>query len=205
MNRRKYAMKLISESGLGGAKPVGTPLELNQKLTSTEYDSWMKINAEDEMLRDPMQVLSQFMHCPKVSHMEAALRVVRYIKAEPGLGLLMPDDNTNKLTTYCDSDWGACLQTRRLVIGYLVKFGNALISWKSKKQDTVSRSSVEAEFRSMATCATEVTWLIRLFEEFGVKLELPVNLLCDSKAAIQIATNPIFHERTTHIHIDYIL
>ncbi|XP_018625397.1 uncharacterized mitochondrial protein AtMg00810-like [Nicotiana tomentosiformis] len=163
MNQRMYGMELISESGLGGAKPVGTPLEMNQKQTSTEYDSWMKTNAEDEIFRDPssfqrlvgrllyltmtkpdlsftVQVLSQFVHCPKVSHMKVTLRVVRYIKAELGLGLFMPANNTNKLTTYCDSDWGAFLQIRRSVTSYLVKFGSVLVSWKSKKQ-AISRSS----------------------------------------------------------------
>lgn len=69
------------------------------------------------------------MHNPKNSHMEAALRVVKYIKGSPGLRLFMPAKSTNMLTAYCHLDWGACLQTRRLVTGYLVKFGGALISW----------------------------------------------------------------------------
>ncbi|XP_070036225.1 secreted RxLR effector protein 161-like [Nicotiana tomentosiformis] len=86
--------------------------------------------------------------------MKAALRVVRYIKEAPGLGLLMPAESTNKLAAYCDSDWGSCIESRRSIIGYLVKFGNAVVSWKAKKQVTMSRSSAEAEFRSMASCAT---------------------------------------------------
>uniref|UniRef100_A0A3Q7H9F9 Reverse transcriptase Ty1/copia-type domain-containing protein n=1 Tax=Solanum lycopersicum TaxID=4081 RepID=A0A3Q7H9F9_SOLLC len=107
-----------------------------------------------------VQVLSQFMHSPKQSHMNAALRVVKYIKNAPGLGLLMPSDSSGKFVAYCDSTWGSCLQTRRSVTGYLVKFGNAIVSWKSKKQETVARSSAEAEFRSMASVVAEVTWLI---------------------------------------------
>uniref|UniRef100_A0A3Q7I177 Reverse transcriptase Ty1/copia-type domain-containing protein n=1 Tax=Solanum lycopersicum TaxID=4081 RepID=A0A3Q7I177_SOLLC len=102
-----------------------------------------------------VQVLSQFMHNPKQSHMNAALRVVKYIKNAPGLGLLMPSDSSGKFAAYCDSDWGGCLQTRRSVTGYLVKFGNAIVSWKSKKQETVARSSAEAEFRSMASVVAE--------------------------------------------------
>ena len=94
------------------------------------------------------------------------------------------------------------METRRSVTGYLVKLGEGLISWKSKKQETVSRSSAEAEFRSMAACAAEVTWLIGLYKELGINVSLPVNMVCDSKAAIQIAANPIFHERTKHIDID---
>jgi len=227
MTQRKYALELVSETGLGGAKPVHTPLELNKKLTNVQYDELVPGSKTegDELLTDPTQyqrlvgrllyltmtrpdlaftaqVLSQFMHSPKQSHMEATLRAVRYIKESPGLGLLMPTEQTTQLTAYCDSDWGACLETRKSVTGYLVKFGGDLISWKSKKQGTVSRSSAEAEFRSMAACAAEVTWLIGLYKELGVSLTLPIKMVCDSKAAIQIAANLIFHERTKHIDID---
>nr|XP_016437393.1 PREDICTED: uncharacterized mitochondrial protein AtMg00810-like [Nicotiana tabacum] len=118
MNQRKYAMELISESGLSGVRTAGTPLKINQKLTSADYDSWITTNAAYEVLKDPssyqrlverllyltmtrptlafaVHVLSQFVHCPKVSHMEATLKVVRYIKDGPGLGLLVPANSTN--------------------------------------------------------------------------------------------------------------
>ncbi|XP_019263121.1 PREDICTED: uncharacterized protein LOC109240895 isoform X2 [Nicotiana attenuata] len=149
-----------------------------------------------------VQTLSQYMHSPKQSHLDAAKRVVKYVKNAPGQGLLLPSPGDGTLKAYCDADWGACLQTRRSVTGYCVFFGNALISWKSKKQDTVARSSAEAEFRSMASTAAEIVWLIGLLGELDVKLQLPVALFCDSKAAIQIAANRIFHERMKHIDID---
>nr|XP_016445243.1 PREDICTED: uncharacterized mitochondrial protein AtMg00810-like [Nicotiana tabacum] len=189
MYQRKYALELISESGLSGAKPAGTPLGLNQKLTSVEYDNYFKNDniQTDESLDNPgayqrligrllyltmtrpdiafvVQVLSQYMHYPKRFHMEAALRVVRYIKEAPGLGLFLPAEPSNQLSAFCDSDWG-----------------------DSKKQSNVSRSSTEDEFRSMALCAAEVTWLVGLFSELGVKIELHITLVCDSRAAIQIA------------------
>ncbi|XP_019260738.1 PREDICTED: uncharacterized protein LOC109238717 [Nicotiana attenuata] len=182
MCQRMYALELISETGLGGATPSGTPLELNQKLISVEYDKCIQSSKQegDQELKDPscyqrlvgrllylamtrpdiafaVQVLCQYMHCPKVSHMEASLKVVRYIKQGPGLGLLIPAENANKMVAYCDSERGYFIESGRSVTGYLVKFGNALVSWKSKKQMTVSRSSADAEFRSMASCAAEVT------------------------------------------------
>ena len=80
----------------------------------------------------------------------------------------------------------------------MVTFGGSLLSWKSKKQSTVSRSSVEVEYRSMASTVAEVTWLIGLFRE----LDMPIVIYSDSTAAIQIASNPVFHERTKHIDID---
>lgn len=82
--------------------------------------------------------------------MEAALRIVKYVKNSPGQGILPYSHHSNTVTTYCDADWAACPATRRSVTGFLIKIGNSLVSWKSKKQTTVSRSSAEAEYRSLA-------------------------------------------------------
>ena len=90
----------------------------------------------------------------------------------------------------------------RSVTGYIVKFGDSLVSWKSKKQQTVSRSSAEAEYRSMASAVAEVTWLIGLFNELNVLIQRPIKVWSDSKSAIQLVANPVFHERTKHIEID---
>ena len=86
--------------------------------------------------------------------------------------------------------------------GYIVKFGQSLISWKSKKQNNVAKSSAESEYRSMALTVSKLIWLLRLFKFLGVKITTPVRLLIDSKAAMQIANNPVFHDRTKHIKID---
>ncbi|XP_019227724.1 PREDICTED: uncharacterized protein LOC109209012 [Nicotiana attenuata] len=95
-----------------------------------------------------VQTLSQFMQKPKQSHMEAELRVVRYIKGAPGMRLLIESGAIDQLSAYCDSDWASCLNTRRSMTGYVVKLGNSLISWKSKKKPTVSRTLAEAEYRA---------------------------------------------------------
>ncbi|XP_019231978.1 PREDICTED: uncharacterized protein LOC109212760 [Nicotiana attenuata] len=172
MCQRKYALELLSESGLSGGKPALTPLEFNHKLTSIEFDKLFNKEdlSDDRLLEDRsgyqrlvgrlfyltmtrpdiafmVRVLSQFMYAPKQSHLGAAMRVIKYIKNNPGLGLFLPSTGSQKLVAFCDSDWGACVETRKSVTGYAVKFGDALISWKSKKQGTVSRSSAEAEFR----------------------------------------------------------
>lgn len=107
-----------------------------------------------------------------------------------------------ELTGYCDSDWASCPNTKRSVTGYVIKLGESLISWKSKKQQTVSRSSAEAEYRSMAAVVSELIWLSGLLQELNVSISAPIKLFSDSKSAIQIAGNPVFHERTKHIEID---
>nr|XP_016455761.1 PREDICTED: uncharacterized mitochondrial protein AtMg00810-like [Nicotiana tabacum] len=182
LNQQKYALELISSTGLTAAKPASTPIELNQKLTTTEYDKHVGHNGDEELqdmwsyqrlvgqllyltITRPdicfaVQVLSQFMQHPKQSHLTTTLRVVRYIKGSPGLGIFLKKGHITHLSAFCDSDWAACPNTRRLITGYAVKLGDSLLSWKSKKQQTVSCSSAEAEYRSLAAVTAEVTWLV---------------------------------------------
>ena len=127
---------------------------------------------------------------------------MRYLKGTVGQGIWLKAQSATTITCWCDSDWVACPNTRRSVTGYIVKFGDSLVSWKSKKQQTVSRSSAEAEYRSMASAVAEVTWLIGLFNELNVSIQMPITVWSDSKSAIQLAANPVFHERTKHIEID---
>ena len=142
------------------------------------------------------------MQAPRVPHYNAFLHVLRYIKGQPDLGVLLHKNSDYTLQAYCYSDWAACSHTRRSVSGYVIFFGGILISWKSKKQGTVSLSSAEAEYRSMRRVVAELSWLIRLFHELTVTSITPISVKCDNQAAIYIAQNPVFHERTKHIELD---
>ena len=142
------------------------------------------------------------MHAPKKSHFDAALHVVRYIKGQPGLGLLMSSTRSHRINAFCDANWASCVLSIKSVTGFDIKIGESLVSCKSKKQNTVSRSSAEAEYRNMATTETELVWLQGLLKELVAEIDLPMELHCDNKAAMQIASNPMYHERTKHIEID---
>uniref|UniRef100_A0A3Q7HAS0 Reverse transcriptase Ty1/copia-type domain-containing protein n=1 Tax=Solanum lycopersicum TaxID=4081 RepID=A0A3Q7HAS0_SOLLC len=176
-HQRKYALEIISELGIGAVKPAWTPLEVNAKLTTLEFDSLVQ-REDDNMLEDKtkyqrligkmlyltltrpdisyaVQTLSQFLQQPKQSHWDAAVRVMKYIKREPALGILLSNKVSNLLTVFCDLDWASCPNARRSVSSFVIKHGNSLVSWKSKKQTVVSRSSAEAEYRSMANVVSE--------------------------------------------------
>ncbi|KAK9675865.1 hypothetical protein RND81_11G036900 [Saponaria officinalis] len=149
-----------------------------------------------------VQHLSQFLSAPREPHMQAAKHVVRYLKGTARATLFYSAQTDLQLRAYCDADWGSCQFSCRSLTGHCVFLGKSVVSWKTKKQRTVSKSSAESEYRSMSYTAGEVVWLIGILQDFQVQVQLPVQLNCDNKAAQHIAANPVFHERTKHLNID---
>ncbi|GKU87876.1 hypothetical protein SLEP1_g2207 [Rubroshorea leprosula] len=215
LSQRKYALDILHEIGVIGARPSHSPMEQNHHLSSAtrplhtdpaQYRRligrllYLTITRPD--ICYSVGLLTQFMQNPRQEHHEAAMRVLRYIKGSPGQGILLPSVGPLTLTTYCDADWAGCPITRRSTTGYFISLGNSPISWKSNKQAIVSRSSAEAEYRAMAMTLSELIWLKSLLSDLCIPHEQPMTLYCDNQAAIHIANNPVFHERTKHIEID---
>lgn len=131
------------------------------------------------------------------------MHVLRYIKGTLSLGVFFSSTNTLKLEAYCGADWGSCTNTQKSLTGYCVFHGSALMSWKTKKQPSVSNSSAGAKFRAMAATVCELQWIAYIMCDLEIVFLDPIPLYCDSKAAIHITTNPVFHEQMKHLDIDY--
>ncbi|GKE92752.1 hypothetical protein Tco_1573847 [Tanacetum coccineum] len=142
------------------------------------------------------------MHRPLRSHLKIALKVLRYLKGSPGKGVHIIRCPKVSLETFVDADWAKCLITRKSVTGFCLFLNGSLVSWKSKKQNTLSKSTAEAEYRAMASATSETIWVLKILKDLNLGNILPVNVFCDSQAAIKIAANPVFHERTKHLEID---
>ncbi|KAL4323650.1 hypothetical protein GQ457_11G006340 [Hibiscus cannabinus] len=214
LSQRQYALQLLEDTGSLAKKPTELPLVSPHKLSKDD----------GELLADPqlyrrmvgrllylthtrpdityaVNLLSQFVSSPRAPHLQVVYHLLSYIKGSPGLGLFFSSTSNLKLTAFVDSDYNSCPDTRRSTIGYCTFLGNTLLSWKSKKQHTVSRSSCEAEYRAMATAACELVWIAALLSSF--QIHVPQTFLyCDSQSAIHLATNQVFHERTKHIEVD---
>ncbi|KAL6141631.1 hypothetical protein ACLB2K_059919 [Fragaria x ananassa] len=147
--------------------------------------------------------ISQYMSQPRIPHFTAVKHILRYIKGTIDQGLMFsPQRQPVHLSAYYDADWAGCHDTRRSTSGYLIFLGSNLISWCSKKQPTISRSSAESEYRSLAHVSAETTWLAYLLHDLGAHIQFPIMLYCDNLSATYMASNPIFHARTKHIELD---
>jgi hypothetical protein len=146
--------------------------------------------------------LCQHLHHPTSVHWTAAKRILRFLKSTSDHGITFSKTNL-QLHAFCDSDWAGSLDDRRSTFGFAVFLGGSLISWSSKKQPVVSRSSTEAEYRSLAIVTAEVYWLRMLFCELHIPLRTAPIIWCDNVSALALSSNPVYHARTKHIEVDY--
>ncbi|XP_020530431.1 uncharacterized protein LOC110008268 [Amborella trichopoda] len=146
--------------------------------------------------------VSHFVSDSRRPHLSAFHRILCYIRGTSIRGLFFDSTSSLDLSAYADADWAGDPNTCRSTIGYCVFLGSSLISWKTKKQDIVSKSSSKDEYRATSSVDSEIVWIHALFNEFGISISNPTPLYADNQSAIKIACNPIFHKRTKHINLD---
>ena len=110
-------------------------------------------------------VVSRYMHEPRSEHLDIVHRILRYLKGTPGKGLWFARSGHLEVDGYSDSDWAGCPDDRRSTSGYCVFVGGNLVSWRSKKQTVVSRSTAEAEYRALSQGLSEMLWVKHLLSE----------------------------------------
>ena len=197
-----------------GCQPVSTPIDSNHKLCA---ESGYPVNKERYQrlvgrliylchtrpdISYAVSVVSRYMHDSRSGHLDAVYRILRYLKSSPGKGLMFKSHGHLNVEGYCDADWASCLDDRRSTSGYCVFVGGNLVSWRSKKQSVVSRSTTEAEYRALSLGVSEMLRVRNLLSELNVLRKGPFRVWCDNKSAINIANNPVQHDRTKRVEID---
>ncbi|CAL2228782.1 unnamed protein product [Prunus armeniaca] len=215
LNQAKYSADLLKMATLHEANPCLTPVATGSQLSSlhgsplsdpTEYRSlvgalqYLTITRPD--ISFAVNQVCQFMHQPTDIHWKAVKHILRYVLGTFHDGLVFrPGDSS--MIAFSDADYAGNPDDCHSTGGYCIFFGSNLVSWSSKKQPTISRSSTESEYRQLALTAMELSWIQQLLQELHVSLPSPPLLWCDNTSSIALASNPIFHARTKHIAVNY--
>ncbi|RVW44801.1 Retrovirus-related Pol polyprotein from transposon RE1 [Vitis vinifera] len=209
VSQRKYILDLLKETGMLGCKPIDTLMDSQKKLgiekesTPVDKGRYQRLVGRLIYLSHTrpdidfvVSTVSQFMHSPIEEHMEAVYRILRYLKMTPGKGLFFRKTENRDIEVYSDADWAGNIIDRRSTSGYCSFVWGNLVTWRSKKQSVVARSSAKAEYRALAQGICEGIWIKRVLSELGQTSSSPILMMCDNQAAISIAKNPVHHDRT---------
>ncbi|XP_022013855.1 uncharacterized mitochondrial protein AtMg00810-like [Helianthus annuus] len=215
LSQSTYAADILTRANMSNYKPASTPVEPGSKLSADSgspfedgslYRSlagalqYLTITRPD--IAYAVQQVCLFVHAPREPHFQFLKRILRYLKGTLEHGLLLSKSSSTELTAYSDADWGGCPDSRRSTSGYCGYLGSNLISWSSKRQSTISRSSAEAEYRAVANTVAELSWVRNLLLELHVPARHASLIYCDNISAVYLSDNPAQHQRTKHIELD---
>ena len=216
ISQSKYVKDLLHKASMDSCKPCNTPCKPHTQL----------FKDEGTLLPDPtlfrslvgaLQYLTftrpdiafavnyacQFMSTPTDLHLGLVKRILRYLQGTMNCGLTFSAVDSMELTAFSDADWASDVNTRRSVTGFVVFLGPNPISWQSKKQGSVSRSSTKAEYKALANAVADVAWIRFLLKDLHVFLSSPPLLHCDNVSTLALCSNPVFHTRIKHLDTDF--
>lgn len=212
-----YARRILKRFNMEDCNPVTTPGDPNQRMTKGDEAAsdeafpyrqligslmYLAIATRPDICH-ALGVVSRYMEHPKAMHVNAAKRILRYIKGTSEFGIRYNNASVFCLNGYSDSDYAGNLDTRRSTTGYAFFIDKGIISWCSQGQKCVTLSTTEAEYVAAAEATKELVWLSRILNELMPGRLEGATLYMDNQSAIRLVKNPEYHRRTKHIDIDY--
>ena len=201
LNSNGMPTPMVSTSKLSkiGSNAVSDPTQFRSVVGALQYATLTRPE-----ISFAVNKVCQFLSNPLEEHWKAVKRILRYLSGTLHHGLLIQPASPHQplsLLGFCDADWASDPDDRRSTSGACVFLGPNLVSWWSKKQQLVARSSAEAEYRSMAQLASEMLWVQSLLQELHCRFTTP-KLLCDNLSTVTLAHNPVLHNRIKHMELD---
>ena len=223
INQHKYLESMLERFGMTNCKPIATPLEATYHQQTDEEEAFDKnlyqqaigcltyiSTATRPDISAAVGVLSSYMSNPSKEHWNGVKRLLRYIKGTINYGLKFKanesdglNENGDELYGYSDANWAGDVDSRRSTSGYVFKVANCTVSWSSKKQGSVTKSTTEAEYVALSQATQEAIWMRKLLSDIGCKSEEPTTIYEDNQGAIEISKNAKFHNRTKHIDVRF--
>lgn len=213
VSQSKYANNLIQKFGLESAKDKRSPLSTSTKITKDEsgkdvdvklyrsmIGSLLYLTASHPDISFSVGVCARYQAHPKEIYLHAVKGILKYIKGTTGLGIWFTKDTNPFLVGYSDADWAGCPKDRKSASGGCFFLGNNLVSWFSKKQNSISLSTAEVEYIAAGSCCTQLIWMQQMLTDYGFPPTM-LTMLCDNLSAINISKNPVQHSRTKHLDI----
>jgi hypothetical protein len=218
MTQEGYAHDILQQVNMVGCKSVSTPMTASEKLLvndgkllgakdATQYRSivgalqYLTLTHPD--LSFAVNRVCQFLHSPTKTHWEGVKRILRYVKGTLSYRLKFVKSSSLVLSGFSDADSAGCPNDRRSTGGFAVFLSSNLISWSSRKQVTVSRSSTEYGYKALTDVIAELMWLQVLLKELRISLPSTARLWCDNLGATYLSASPVFHARMKHIEVDF--
>ncbi|KAJ9539198.1 hypothetical protein OSB04_031931 [Centaurea solstitialis] len=204
INQGKYVHEMLKKFDLTSCTPMKTPMAPPLTLDKDSKGKSVNVTLYRGMIGSLLYLTASrpdIMLNPK-NHLTAVKRIFRYLKGTPNLGLWYSKDSGFDLTAYSDSDFAGCKIDRKSTTGGCHLLGGKLVSWTSKKQNSVSTSTAEAEYVAAGICCAQVLWLRNQLQDYDIQLS-KIPIYCDNTSAIAIANNPVLHSKTKHIEVRY--
>lgn len=215
LSQQQYIRDILTRTKMLDAKPVATPadpsvpLQLqgdpfrDPKLYRQTVGSLQYATITRPDITFAVNRVCQFMHAPTTLHWQAVKRILRYLNGTLQHCLHFSPHKTSSLLAYSDSGWISDKDDSRSQYGFAVFHGPNLISWTSRKQRVVARSSTEAEYRALAYTAAELLWVQHLLRDLRIPMSKPPVILCDNIGASFMCKNPVISTRSKHIALDF--
>jgi hypothetical protein len=213
--QRQYILDVLSRTGMSDCNPSPRPIDTKAKLSASTGPSvadpfiyrslagaLQYITHTRPEISYVVQQVCLHMHDPREPHFLLIKRILRYLKGTLDHGLTIHSTTSHSLIAYSDADWVGCPHARWSTSGYYVFLGDNLVSWSSRRQPMVSRSSAEAEYRAVATAVAETCWLRSLLQELRHPIDSATIVYCDNVSAVYQSANPVQHRCMKHMELD---
>ncbi|GJY49426.1 retrovirus-related pol polyprotein from transposon TNT 1-94 [Tanacetum coccineum] len=212
INQSKYVLEILKKYGMESCDPVGTPMEIKDKLDLDQHGSPVDATKYRSMIGALMYLTSsrpdivhatclcaRYQAKPTEKHLKEVKRIFRYLRGTVNTGLWYTKDSGFELTGFSDADYAGCKDTFKSTSGGAQFLGEKLVSWSSKKQDCTALSTAEAEYVSLSACYAQVIWMRTQLTDYGFLFN-KIPIYYDSKSAIAISYNSVsYHFIKEHV------